>query len=196
MEREPRPKLPRAIDMPPPAKGVAQEVFTESAGSSAFLHRTKAIMGRENPTLLEFVVAQSVSSPLELDIMKWGMRYYEVNYRTARRSGKPLVRVGEDVLRIMMQEDIQARNSCENTEALADFFEKKNQRRHAAVRQQSNNSEGLDLFWTVFKDYAAQMDGPYQGAYPSLLIWDTLHDMRESIHRQANVNMLDNKWDA
>ena len=189
-------KPPLVTEIPLPSQGVTQQVFTESATSSYFLDKTKIMMQKENPHVLNLIVVKSVAVPFEKDMLTWAFRYYEINSRTARQTGKPMVKVGWEVIDSMIDEKWQEKNRRKDDEdKLADFFEEMDQTRLGAEEHQSNKSHELSLFWTVFNDYCSQLDQRYQEDYqPSLIIRNLVHDVGEAMHRQIAVNKFENHF--
>ncbi len=183
-------------ELPIPYDGVVLEVFNDLVTDRAsFVRGAMENIRQENPYVLELIVRHALVSPYRDLALDWGLSYYEVNSRSAKRQGTQMIKVSKSLVDASLGKQAQEMSllRIEDREDIIEYFNREEELRKVRINSELERSAEMAKFWTTYHTSLANhlMENVvHEADFPSSII-DILNEL---LHQQIDANKLTNQF--
>jgi len=197
MVEQEKPEFQRLAELPIPYKGVTCELFFELLSDrAAFVRKALKNLREENPALLRLIITWCLPSPAPESSLAWTLSYYEIFSRTARKSGKRIFEVSEELLQSYFAQYSReiAELQAQGDEVIKAYYEKREEDEREKTHKEMKISDELAEFWSTVLIYEVNQriseDNPVKLKY----ILEPLYSLRSVLYEQQKANKFKQKF--
>jgi len=197
MVEQEKPEFQRFAELPVPYKGVTFELFFELLSDrAAFVRKALKNLREENPALLRLIITWCLPSPAPESSLAWTLSYYEIFSRTARKSGKRIFEVSEELLQSYVAQYSReiAELPAQRDEVIKAYFEKREEDEREKTYKEMKISDELADFWGTVLIYEVNQRMSGDNALKLKYILEPLYSLRSVLYEQQKANKFKQKF--